>query len=114
MIEPASEPILPIQSKVADIFTSIDGLAPPRIQIRGFFDSNYISFSDNERLTILNWLSNISFRKHHELYRSFRIEETGGWLRAKEKFRDWNGSDESALLWLRGAGRIVPLAFPKY
>lgn len=71
------------------------------------FHSNYISITDDERLSILNWLSDVSFKKHHDFYKSLRSDGTGGWLLAKDSFRNWNDSDSSALLWLHGIGKRV-------
>lgn len=62
----------------------------------------------NERLAILNWLSDVSYTQHHNFNKSLRSPGTGGWLTAKPNFRSWDDSDLSSLLWLHGIGKVVP------
>ncbi|KAL0631450.1 hypothetical protein Q9L58_009682 [Maublancomyces gigas] len=83
------ESILQTQRKVEDIFTSVQDI------------------TDNKRLDILNWLSDVSFKKHHGFYKSLCIKGSGRWLLAKNSFRNWNDSDVSALLWLRGSAELA-------
>lgn len=58
-----------------------------------------------ERGRILGWLSEVTFKEHHDFVRSSRHSGTGGWLLLKENFVDWEDSDSSSLFWLRGNGK---------
>lgn len=63
-----------------------------------------------ERLAILNWISDVSHRQHHEFNKSMRSPGTGGWLLEKPNFQSWDESDQSSLFWLHGIGRSAPFA----
>lgn len=60
--------------------------------------------TDMERQCVLNWVSDLPFSHSHETNKSMRIDGTGRWLTERERFRNWNDSDSSALLWLHGIG----------
>lgn len=70
------------------------------------FHSN-CSFTEDERRRILDWLSDVSFKKHHEFYKSLRSQGTCEWLLKKDSFRNWNESDSSSILWLHGIGKNI-------
>lgn len=62
--------------------------------------------TEDERLAILNWISDVSHKRHHEFNKSVRSPKTGGWLLQKPNFESWDRSDVSSLLWLHGIGEI--------
>lgn len=67
--------------------------------------SNFNYVTEDERLEMLNWLSDVPTMSHHEYQQSLRHAGTGGWLLDKDSFRNWEDSDSSALLWLNGPGK---------
>lgn len=85
---------------VQNIFEAIKGPLHPQFADI-FADANNYR-TDDRRLAILNWISDISPTKHHDFNRSFRSAGTGGWLLEKQSFREWADSDSSSLLWLHG------------
>lgn len=55
----------------------------------------------------MEWLSNVSYKEHHDFYKSLRSPGTGGWLLVKPNFRSWDDSGLSSLLWLHGIGEVA-------
>ena len=58
-----------------------------------------------ERLEVLQWLSSVQYRKHHQSLSKGLLEGTGSWLLAKPQFVDWSNSSVSSVLWLHGIRR---------
>ncbi|PYH38721.1 ankyrin repeat domain-containing protein [Aspergillus neoniger CBS 115656] len=58
---------------------------------------------DREAREILEWVSTVKYRAHHNSVRNNRTLGTGEWLLQKDAFRDWEESNSSAVLWLRGS-----------
>ncbi|GLB07793.1 hypothetical protein AtubIFM57258_003158 [Aspergillus tubingensis] len=56
-----------------------------------------------EAREILEWVSTVQYRAHHNHVRNNRTLGTGEWLLQKDAFRDWEESSSSAVLWLRGS-----------
>ena len=50
----------------------------------------------------MEWISVVEYPKHHEEVRRSRVEDTCEWLLRDQRFRDWENSASSAVLWLRG------------
>ena len=62
-----------------------------------------------ERLAILNWVSPIPYKKHHDLVTEARIGGTCEWLLQDDKFREWEESRSSVILWLQGSRKCSEL-----
>ena len=56
-----------------------------------------------EAIDILDWVSTVKHKAHHDNVRNNRTPGTGDWLLRKVEFRDWEESSSSAVLWLRGS-----------
>ena len=56
-----------------------------------------------ERLDILQWLSLVPYKKHHEQTRKDILSGTGSWLLQEQPLVDWQVSSESSIMWLHGA-----------
>ncbi|OJZ92846.1 hypothetical protein ASPFODRAFT_202600 [Aspergillus luchuensis CBS 106.47] len=56
-----------------------------------------------EAIDILEWVSTVKHKAHHDNVRNNRTPGTGDWLLRKVEFRDWEESSSSAVLWLRGS-----------
>ncbi|GLA60459.1 hypothetical protein AtubIFM54640_000913 [Aspergillus tubingensis] len=56
-----------------------------------------------EAIDILDWVSTVKHKAHHDNVRNNRTPGTGDWLLRKAEFRDWEESSSSAVLWLRGS-----------
>ena len=67
-----------------------------------------------ERLKILQWLSNVQYRKHHQSISKCLLDGTGSWLLDKPQYMEWRNSSVSSVLWLHGIRKcpIRPL-FPQ-
>ncbi|KAI5817928.1 hypothetical protein BZA77DRAFT_343298 [Pyronema omphalodes] len=57
---------------------------------------------DCDRYSILQWISAIPYRSHHQRISEGRLEGTGKWLFERQEYKDWISSDVSNLLLLRG------------
>jgi hypothetical protein len=58
------------------------------------------------RREILNWISTIAYEDNHKATSSDLLEDTGGWLRNKPEFQEWQASSASGILWLRGKRKL--------
>lgn len=58
--------------------------------------------NEKERLEILEWISAIPYGKHHNGVKEARTPDTCEWLLRHEKFREWEDTSSSVILWLRG------------
>lgn len=56
-----------------------------------------------ERLDILQWLSRLPYKKHHEQTRKDILSGTGSWLLQEQQLVDWQVSSASSIMWLHGA-----------
>lgn len=56
-----------------------------------------------ERLDILQWLSPVPYKKHHEQTRKDILSGTGTWLLQEQQLLDWQVSSSSSIMWLHGA-----------
>ncbi|KAK3933812.1 hypothetical protein QBC46DRAFT_326021 [Diplogelasinospora grovesii] len=60
--------------------------------------------TDNEeRLKILEWISLIPYGKHHGAVKEARTSDTCKWLLEHERFREWEDTSSSVILWLQGS-----------
>lgn len=55
-----------------------------------------------DRLTILKWLSDVQYKKHHQTLSKGLLEGTGKWLLNKHEYVEWRNSSVSSVLWLHG------------
>ncbi|KAJ4856183.1 ankyrin repeat domain-containing protein [Trichoderma breve] len=58
--------------------------------------------NEDERVKILQWISDIPYESDHYTAKSGRIEGTGGWLIQHETYKAWRDAKESTVLWLNG------------
>ena len=57
----------------------------------------------SERLDILQWLSPIPYKKHHEQTRKDISSGTGIWFLQDQQLLDWQVSSAPTIMWLHGA-----------
>jgi hypothetical protein len=55
-----------------------------------------------ERSEILKWTSELPYEDHHKTASKGRTKDTGGWLFEHDRYRAWESSDKSMILWLHG------------
>ena len=67
------------------------------------------SESKQERLEILQWLSSVQYKKHHQGLAKSLLKGTGSWLLKKPQFIEWSASSVSSVLWLHGIRKLSPL-----
>jgi ankyrin repeat domain-containing protein 50 len=56
-----------------------------------------------KRIEILEWISPIAYGKHHVTVKEARTPGTCQWLLKREDFCEWEESNNSCILWLRGS-----------
>lgn len=59
--------------------------------------------SEQERRSLLEWISTVQYGRHHDEIEERRRQDTGNWLIENEKFREWMDSPSSSALWLQGS-----------
>ena len=64
-----------------------------------------------ERLSILQWLSNVQYKKHHQNISKGLLGGTGSWLLGKPEYVEWRNSSVSSVLWLHGIRRYSLTCF---
>ena len=55
----------------------------------------------DERLAVLEWLSKVKYRDHHDFVKKDRFRGTGKWLLQRDAFDKWL-KVESSILWVNG------------
>ena len=58
---------------------------------------------DKEQLDVLDWISEIPFKNHHDTVTEDRTPNTCEWLLQREQFREWEDGSSSVVLWLQGS-----------
>lgn len=62
--------------------------------------------SSKERLEIFEWISPVPFGKHHNTVKEARVPGTCDWLLEHNRFRGWEDTSSSVILWLQGSRRF--------
>jgi ankyrin repeat domain-containing protein 50 len=57
---------------------------------------------DDERVNILQWVSDIPYETDHYVARKGRVQGTGNWLLHHATFETWRETTTSTILWLNG------------
>jgi hypothetical protein len=58
--------------------------------------------NEDERVKILQWVSDIPYESDHYNAKTGRIEGTGGWLMQHKTYDTWRDAQDSTVLWLNG------------
>ena len=66
---------------------------------------------EKERLETLEWISAIPYGKHHNAVKEFRTFHTCEWLLRHERFRKWEDTSSSVILWLRGSRKYFSFSY---
>jgi hypothetical protein len=66
---------------------------------------------DNERSSILQWISMIPYTSHHKRISEGRLEGTGKWLFERQEYTTWISPSDSKLLLLRGIRKSPHASF---
>lgn len=56
----------------------------------------------NELIQILQWISPIAYRNHHDLVKELRTKDTCAWLLERRTFGQWWNANSTLTLWLQG------------
>ncbi|QKX62010.1 uncharacterized protein TRUGW13939_09166 [Talaromyces rugulosus] len=59
--------------------------------------------NEKEQLEILEWISPIPYKKHHDTVKEARTSDTCEWLLQNKRFREWEDTSSSVILWLQGS-----------
>jgi hypothetical protein len=63
--------------------------------------------SDARRSEVMYWASRVPYEQAHRSARVGRTPDTGLWLLAHERFREWRSSSASMILWLHGIRTFI-------
>lgn len=58
---------------------------------------------EEERLALLDWVSDLDYSEIQEKFRTSRAPETCEWLLQRSNFVSWETSDSNAIFWLEGS-----------
>lgn len=89
------------------IFDQLGTLKAPVARIDENIERLLKSVDAKEELEILEWISMVQYHSHHDKLHEERMAGTCNWLLHHPKFRDWETSAESALMWLQGPSRCT-------
>lgn len=67
------------------------------------FDSIDERAKQQNRLKLLQWLSSVPYREHHQKELNDVLKNTGSWFLESQKYRSWKDSSETAVMWLHGS-----------
>ncbi|KAI1742078.1 hypothetical protein F4680DRAFT_412804 [Xylaria scruposa] len=56
-----------------------------------------------EQVELLEWISRIPHGQHHNRVKEARTKDTCQWLLQHDKFREWEDTSSSTILWLQGS-----------
>ncbi|KAI1368511.1 hypothetical protein F5Y08DRAFT_296011 [Xylaria arbuscula] len=77
-------------------------LAEPVLRIDANIKIVLQQLEGNELTRILQWISPIEFRRHHDTIRELRTSNTCDWLLQRPKFGQWVSATSATTLWLQG------------
>ncbi|KAK5630889.1 hypothetical protein RRF57_006604 [Xylaria bambusicola] len=60
-------------------------------------------FESGDQIKLLEWISPILYQQHHNRVKDDRISGTCEWLLEHDRFREWEDSNLSTILWLQGS-----------
>jgi ankyrin repeat domain-containing protein 50 len=69
-----------------------------------------------ERLEVLEWISALPYNKYHNTVKEARTPHTYEWLMEHKRFREWENTGSSVMLWLQGSRKYLfaPILSPLY
>lgn len=70
--------------------------------ITGTSGNRLESFSEEQRINVLKWVSNTLYPRHHRDVYARVLEGTGAWFLTNASFRAWLENDQTSTLWLHG------------
>ena len=85
-----------------DLRRQLSEIQRPINRIEQHFQDIQDNLDVTERLDILQWLSPVPYKKHHEQTRKDILSSTGSWLLREQQFLDWRVSSASSIMWLHG------------
>jgi hypothetical protein len=65
--------------------------------------------SARDERDILDWISPMTYGKHHISVKEARTPGTCEWLLQSEKFCEWWKAKSSAVLWLQGSSKCIDI-----
>ncbi|KAK4084375.1 uncharacterized protein Triagg1_855 [Trichoderma aggressivum f. europaeum] len=89
-------------AKTEKITQYLSALGKPIIRSSAQLTELHKSLSRQEKTRILNWLSQINTRYHHQLEGKDHLPGSGNWLLEHPEFIRWQDTSSSAILWLHG------------
>ena len=87
-----------IWNAMRELYGLLRGLAGPSLAISLEVRSVLHTIKQQELLEILEWVSKVPYKKHHDETAKFRVKETCEWLVSDTRFTKWEGSKSSVIL----------------
>jgi hypothetical protein len=93
------------------LLAELEELKDPVDRIDATVAALWVRSNDAERSEILQWISNIPYEDNHITAREKRTEGTGRWLLEDGRFKEWQSSQRSIIIWLHGIRRSISADF---
>ncbi|KAI5808454.1 hypothetical protein BZA77DRAFT_329745 [Pyronema omphalodes] len=90
------------RSDLQDLRTRLENMNNTISDIQPQLDNIQNWLEECDRSSILQWISEIPYTKHHKRISEERLEGTGQWLFERHEYKSWISSNDSKLLLLRG------------
>jgi ankyrin repeat domain-containing protein 50 len=90
---------------VRELHGLLMGISGPTISVSLEVRAMLHRIQQKELLEVLEWLSCVPYNKHHDEIRRSRVANTCDWLVSDVRFKTWEESENSMMLWLRGYGK---------
>lgn len=90
-----------------DVIRRLEILNSPVVRIDERVASMLEKVEAEEEQEILDWISSVPHSGHHDTVVENRMDDTCGWLLRHRKFREWEISSGSCLMWLQGTSKTT-------
>jgi len=103
-----SDDVLAIMSKQMELFKTLQIVENRTADLQAALDDQNKRMEESlvqgKRVEILKWISTFNHEQKHLNVRSYRVENTGGWLLVQSEFTSWREDMASPnILWCYGA-----------
>ena len=104
-LQQLGKPVRQQQSDIEVLKQTLQNLEAPlqRFEQSSQSFTNVLSLVEHrEQNEILDWISDISYGRHHSQIHKKALQGTGTWLHSNSNFLSWINSSSSQIMWLRG------------
>ena len=101
-VHASASPDIASQQRDTSLLEIMKSIQEPFNRVADQLVKAHDALTQDERSSILRWLSTIPYAQHHENVRKGRLQDSGMWLFEHEDFRKWLLTSYSSILWVHG------------